>query len=184
MQRFATMSQQPDQPEVRRTGRFMLILAWLGGIFLLTLLFQDILESRLNPNAKPLVRVGEEGGSEVVLERNSQGHYVASGLINGYPVIFLLDTGATDVAIPEALADRLRLQRRRGGVSQTANGPVAVWQTVLDEVGLGSIRLNRIRASILPSMPADSPVLLGMSFLKQLEFTQKDRQLILRQTGS
>lgn len=119
-----------------------------------------------------------------MLERNSQGHYVASGLINGYPVIFLLDTGATDVAIPEALADRLRLQRRRGGVSQTANGPVAVWQTVLDEVGLGSIRLNRIRASILPSMPADSPVLLGMSFLKQLEFTQKDRQLILRQTGS
>ena len=109
---------------------------------------------------------------------------LASGLINGYPVIFLLDTGATDVAIPEALADRLRLQRRRGGVSQTANGPVAVWQTVLDEVGLGSIRLNRIRASILPSMPADSPVLLGMSFLKQLEFTQKDRQLFLRQTGS
>ena len=178
------MSQQQDQPGVQRTGRFMMIAAWLGGILLLTLLFQDALESRLNPNAKPVVRVGEEGHSEVVLERNAQGHYVASGLINGLPVTFLLDTGATDVAIPEALADRLRLQRRRGGISQTANGPVAVWQAALDEISVGSIRLNNVRASILPSMPAGSPVLLGMSFLKQLEFTQKDRQLILRQTGS
>jgi len=162
----------------------MMIAAWLGGLFLLTLLFQDVIETRLNPNAKPLVRVGEEGGSEVVLERNAQGHYVAGGLINGYPVTFLLDTGATDVAIPEALADRLRLQRRRGGVSQTANGSVAVWLTVLDEVALGNIRLNGVRASIVPSMQAGSHVLLGMSFLKQLEFTQRDRQLILRQAGS
>ena len=52
---------------------------------------------------------------------------------------------------------------------------------MLDEVSLGSIRLQRVRASIVPSMPAGSPVLLGMSFLKQLEFTQKDRQLVLRQ---
>lgn len=161
----------------------MLIAAWLGGLFLLTLLFQDVIETRHNPNAKPLVRVGEEGRSEVVLERNAQGHYVANGLINGYPVTFLLDTGATDVAIPEALADRLRLHRRRGGVSQTANGTVAVWLTVLDEVKLGNIGLKRVRASIVPSMQAGSPVLLGMSFLKQLEFTQRDRQLILRQAG-
>ena len=159
----------------------MLILAWLGGLFLLTLLFQDFLETRQNPNAKPLVRIDEEGRREVVLERNGQGHYVASGQINGYPVVFLLDTGATDVALPETLANRLRLERRRGGISQTANGPVAVWQTQLDEVVLGSIRLNRVRASIVPSMPEDGPVLLGMSFLKQLEFAQKDRQLVLRQ---
>jgi len=159
----------------------MLIAAWLGGLLLLTLLFQDVLESRINPNVKPLVRIGEGGASEVVLERNAQGHYVASGLINGFPVTFLLDTGATDVAIPEALADRLRLQRRGGGVSQTANGPVAVWQALLDEVSVGTIRINAVRASIVPSMPAGSPVLLGMSFLKQLEFTQRDSQLILRQ---
>jgi aspartyl protease family protein len=178
------MPQSPEQPEVQRTGRFMLIAAWLGGLFLLTLLFQDVLDTRENPNAKPLVRVGEEGGSEVVLERNAQGHYVANGQINGLTVTFLLDTGATDVAIPEALADRLQLQRRRGGISQTANGPVAVWLTVLDQVALGDIQLDRVRASIVPTMPVGSPVLLGMSFLKQLEFTQRDRQLILRQPGS
>ena len=159
----------------------MLILAWLGGLVLLTLVFQDFLESRHNPNAKPLVRIGEQGHKEVVLERNPQGHYVASGLINGYPVTFLLDTGATDVAIPEALADRLRLQRRRGGISQTANGPVAVWLTVLDEVSVGTIRLDDGACLDRAVHAASSPVLLGMSFLKQLDFTQRDRQLILRQ---
>ena len=159
----------------------MLILAWIGGLALLTLVFQDALESRLNPNAQPQVRTGTDGRSEVVLERNAQGHYVASGLINGVAVTFLLDTGATDVAIPEALADRLRLSRQGGGISQTANGAVAVWQTVLDDVRLGAIRLRDVRASIVPSMQPTGPVLLGMSFLKQLEFTQRDRQLIIRQ---
>lgn len=158
----------------------MLILAWVGGLALLTLLFQDVLESRLNPNAKPLVQVSADGRPEVVLERNAQGHYVATGYINGLPVTFLLDTGATDVAIPEALAERLRVERIGGAVSQTANGPVAVWQTLLDQVRLGSIELRDVRASIVPSMRARDPVLLGMSFLRQLEFTQRDGRLTLR----
>lgn len=159
----------------------MLILAWIGGLALLTLLFQDALESRFNPNQQPMVQLAEDGRREVVLERNAQGHYVAGGLINASPVTFLVDTGATDVAVPEGLAGRLGLPRLSGGISQTANGPVAVWQTVLDEVRLGSIELRDVRASIVPSMAAGSPVLLGMSFLKQLELVQRDGQLTLRQ---
>lgn len=169
----------PDKGEAQRTGRYMLIMAWVGGLALLTLLFQDVLESRLNPNTNPVVAQGADGRQQVVLDRNAQGHYVASGRINGRPVTFLLDTGATDVAVPEDLAERLRLERRSGGISQTANGPVAVWQTVLDEVALGAISLRDVRASILPSMRGTGKVLLGMSFLKQLEFTQRDGQLIL-----
>ena len=157
----------------------MLIFARVAGLALLTVLFQDLLEERFNPNAKPLVQVGHDGQVEVVLERNAQGHYVAGGQINGLPVTFLVDTGATDVAIPEALADRLRLDRVGGGISQTANGPVAVWQTVLGRVRLGDIELRDVRASIVPSMAARDPVLLGMSFLRRLEFAQRDGQLVL-----
>lgn len=175
------MSDKPTAENTQRTGRMMLILAWVGGLALLTLLFEDALQSRFNPNAKPMVQLGEGGRQEVVLERNGKGHYVAGGLINGRPVTFLLDTGATDVAIPEELADRLGLRRLGGGISQTANGPVAVWQTVLDQVRLGSIELTGVRASIVPSMAADDPVLLGMSFLKQLEWVQRDGRLTLRQ---
>lgn len=174
------MSEQPTQDDVRRTGRGMLILAWAAGLALLTVLFQDVLESHFNPNTRPLVQLAQDGRQEVVLERNARGHYVANGLINGSAVTFLLDTGATDVAIPEALADRLGLVRSGGGISQTANGPVAVWQTRLDRVRLGAIELNDVRASIVPSMAAHDPVLLGMSFLRQLEFVQRDGQLTLR----
>lgn len=174
---------ESDSDGARRTGRYMLIMAWVGGLALLTLLFQDLLRSQINPNTDPLVSEAPDGRKQVVLERNAQGHYVASGRINGVPVTFLLDTGATDVAIPEHLADRLRLERRGGGISQTANGPVAVWQTMLDKVTLGAISLSDVRASILPSMRGTDKVLLGMSFLKQLEFTQRDGQLILQAAG-
>lgn len=176
--------QPQQQPEGRdgtqRAGRAMLLLAWVGGLVLLTLAFEDQLASRFNPNSAPLAQMADDGRHEVVLERNAQGHYVASGSIDGLPVTFLLDTGATDVAIPQALADRLRLPRDVGGISQTANGPVAVWQAVLDEVRLGGIALQDVRAVILPSMAASDPVLLGMSFLRQLEFTQRDGRLTLR----
>ncbi|MCB1925145.1 MAG: TIGR02281 family clan AA aspartic protease [Gammaproteobacteria bacterium] len=172
---------QNERPDAnQRTGRHMLLFAWVGGIVLLTVLFQDVLQSRFNPNSAPQGQQAADGRHEVVLDRNASGHYVASGRINGLPVVFLLDTGATDVALPEALADRLRLVRTGGGISQTANGAVAVWQTVLDEVQLGDIRLQDVRASIVPSMAADAPVLLGMSFLRQLEFSQRDGQLTLR----
>lgn len=157
----------------------MLILAWVGGLALLTLVFQDQLEQRYNPNREPVMQVNAAGEREVVLERNAQGHYVATGLINGLPVTFLLDTGATDVALPESLADRLRLERLGGGISQTANGPVAVWQTRLEQVRLGDIELRDVRASIVPSMERNTPVLLGMSFLQQVDFSQRDGRLIL-----
>jgi len=174
------MSGQSENNDTRRTGRFMLILAWVGGLAMLTLLFQDALESRFNPNAKPLAQLAQDGRHEVVLERNARGHYVAGGSINGRPVTFLLDTGATDVAVPEDLADRLGLERSGGGITQTANGVVAVWRTTLDRVRLGSIELSAVSASIVPTMAAGDPVLLGMSFLRQVEFVQSDGQLTLR----
>ena len=169
-----------DPDNTQRTGRIMLILAWVGGLALLTVLFQDLLETRINPNTNPVILQGDDGRHRVILDRNVQGHYVATGQINGLPVTFLLDTGATDVAIPEDLAERLRLERLGGGISQTANGPVAVWQTVLDSVRLGSLSVADVRASILPSMRGTDKVLLGMSFLKQVEMENKGAMLLLR----
>ena len=169
-----------DNPSTERTGRFMMLLAWAAGLALLTLLFNDHLISRFNPNTVPESGRAADGSVEVALQRNASGHYVASGTINRLPVTFLLDTGATDVAVPESIAVRLGLERGPGGISQTANGPVAVWSTVLDEVGLGGIRLADVRASIVPSLDADAPVLLGMSFLKRVDFAQQEGRLILR----
>ncbi len=171
----------PEPSGQRSMGKGMIIGAWVLLLLLLTSLFQGLLEEKQNPNRNPVGGVGTDGVREVVLQRNSQGHYVADGSINGYPVVFLVDTGATHVAISEALANRLGLERTGGAFSRTANGVVAVWQSVLAQVSLGVIGMQRVRASVLPDMQPANHVLLGMSFLKHLELIQKDGNLTLRQ---
>jgi aspartyl protease family protein len=170
--------------ETRSLGKGMMIGAWVLLLLLLTLFFGGVLEKRNNPNRDPSGRISGQGVREVVLERNVQGHYVASGFINGYPVTFLVDTGATQVAISEKLADRLGLEKQGGTFSQTANGVVAVWQTQLERVTLGVIEQHNVRAAILPDLKPWNQVLLGMSFLKQLELVQRDGTLLLRQLPS
>ena len=69
-------------------------------------------------------------------------------------------------------------------MSRTANGTVPVWGTRLDSAQLGAVVLRDVRATIVPSMERGSPVLLGMSFLKQLEMVQREGRLTLRQGAS
>ncbi len=163
-----------------RLGKGMVVVAWILFLGMLTLLFQSFLEHQNNPNRQLQTRVGDQGSREVVLERNRAGHYVASGRINGRPVTFLLDTGATDVALPEGLAKALRLPRGAEVITRTAAGLVISRKSRLDTVTLGGIELRNVRATILSRMEGDE-VLLGMSFLEQLELVQREGTLTLRQ---
>ncbi|QGZ28662.1 retropepsin-like aspartic protease family protein [Stutzerimonas stutzeri] len=167
------------QPAGRRAGRVMLVLAWGAGLLLATQFFADWEQSRFNPNREP-VSVVQGDQIEVRLDSNSQGHFVADGLINGEPVTFLLDTGATDVAIPAEQAERLDLARGAPVALQTANGVTTGYRTVLESLTLGNIVLHDVRALIAPGFGGEQ-VLLGMSALKQLEFTQRAGTLVLRQ---
>ena len=163
----------------KKLGGGMTMAAWIILLGLLTLYFSDFLKKQENPNTEVMTR-SQSGVEEVILKQNRQGHYVATGRINGRQVDFMLDTGATMVSIPEHIARSLQLER--GSVMEvvTANGTVPVYATRLDEVTLGNISLHDVRASINPYMDDDF-ILLGMSFLKQLEFTQRNDELILRQ---
>lgn len=157
----------------------MLFGAWIAGLALLFMLFDRLFERQENPNPSPVLTQSLDGVPQVVLERNRAGHFVASGSINGVPVRFLVDTGATDVALPLPLARRLDLPMRPGGMSVTANGTVRTWLTRLDRVELGGLAAENVRASVLPSMPGED-VLLGMSYLRHLEMIQRGDRLILR----
>ncbi|MBK1643547.1 TIGR02281 family clan AA aspartic protease [Thiocapsa imhoffii] len=165
-----------DMPS--KVGRVMLFGAWLTGLALLAMFFNELIERRENPNPSP-VMVSDQGIPEVRLERNRAGHYVTTGAINGVSVRFLVDTGATDVALPLALAQRLSLPLRPGGMSKTANGMVRTWRTQLDSVDVGGLVGRNVRATVLPNMPGNE-VLLGMSYLKHLEMVQRGRVLTLR----
>lgn len=171
------MTQTP--PPDRRLGTVMMVLAWVAGLALAAQWFSGWEERRRNPNQAP---ISMQSGQtvEVRLERNRQGHYLANGQINGQSVTFLLDTGATFVAVPASLAERLRLQRGRPIMVNTANGLTESWSTRIDTLQLGDIRLHDVSAGIVPGIMGED-VLLGMSALKQLDFTQRGGELILRQ---
>lgn len=164
----------------RQTGasNTMTIIFWLLLMASLTLFFNGFIDKRDNPN-RHLASMAVDGNQEVVLDRNRAGHYVAPGKINGHDVMFLLDTGATNISIPAGIASEAGLQQGRPAMVGTANGVITVYQTQLDTVQLGSITLQDISANINPHMP-DEIVLLGMSFMKHLEMTQREGALTLR----
>ncbi len=156
----------------------MVALAWILAIGLLWLLFDGYLERLNHPNRQLEVRAGAER-TELVLRRNPLGHYVAPGTVNGRPVTFLLDTGATLVSVPEHLGAALGLEPGARHQVRTANGTVTARATRIEELGLGPFRLRGVRGHLNPGMD-DDQILLGMSALKHLEFLQRNGTLILR----
>ena len=158
----------------------MLIVSCVLILVALTAFFNGVLDRQSNPNRRPASSVDIAGVREVVLERNRQGHYVSSGAINGVAVQFLLDTGATDVAIPFEVARQTNLSLGYEGRARTANGSTVVYDAHIDELQLGSITLQDIDASIVPNMGGET-ILLGMSALQQIEFSQRGTSLTLRQ---
>lgn len=157
----------------------MLYLAWAILLGLMTYGFQHWLARERNPNRVP-TSARDATSVSVTLKQNRQGHYYVNGSINDRPVEFVVDTGATDVAVPAPLARELQLERGAPVQLQTANGVVNGFATRLARVRIGAIEQTQVRAHINPSMNGDE-VLLGMSFLRRLEFTQRGDTLVLRQ---
>jgi aspartyl protease family protein len=168
----------PDIPPF--FGRLMVHLFWIGSLVVLTYFFDDMLTEQENPNQQVTSSRTQEGRKEVVLKRNRAGHYVMNGAINQYPVTFLLDTGATDVAIPLELAISLGVKKGLKIDVSTANGVAVGYLSRAESVSLGNIVMNNVKVTIVPGMDGER-VLLGMSFLRHLEMIQKGGYLTLRQ---
>ena len=122
-----------------------------------------------------------DGRASVVLERRRSGHYLATGAINGQPVRFLVDTGATDVAVSDTLARSIGLEFGPRTTIMTAAGPVRGWLTRLDSVQLGALSLSDVRATIAPGL--GNQALLGMSFLKHFSIVQEGETLVIASPG-
>jgi len=174
------MSEQPGptaEVDVRsRLARWMIVIAWLVFLALLTMLFSTWLERQSNPNRELRVTADSSREPSLMLQRNRAGHYLAPGEIDGVQVTFLIDTGATRVAMPEALAQRIGLSGQLLAQSQTASGVVDSWLTTIDTLRLGPLEMHDVPAVIIPDMPGNE-VLLGMSFLKHLKLEQQGDRL-------
>jgi aspartyl protease family protein len=174
------MDNNPEAKEQKRIGTFMVVVMWILLLVFLISFFEDVIDRQTNPNQSLNTQYTEAGVREVELQRNRYGHYVTDGSINGLPVVFMLDTGATGVAVPQHIANKLQLKRGMAIQLQTANGVATGYDSVLDRVAVDGIELENVRAIINPNDDTDV-ILLGMSFLKKIEFTQRGDVLILRQ---
>ena len=157
----------------------MIWLAAIGVLAGLTWMFLQVESDAGKPQIQTTTGANE---TVVRLQRGRSGHYTAPGTINGRAVNFLLDTGATDVAVSADLARKLGLRFGPQISLQTANGVVRGNLTRLGEVGLGGITLSNIRATIGPDLGSD--VLLGMSFLGKLDWQQSGDELLLKHTNT
>ena len=147
-------------------------MAAIGALAILTLLFQGLMPGG------GIVETGvQDGRAMVILQQGANGHYVSAGKINGLAVTMLVDTGATDVVIPNRLARELDLEFGLSTVVMTAAGPLKAWMTRLDSVSIGAVSRRNVRATIT-SGPLDE-VLLGMSFLKYFSLSQQGDRLII-----
>jgi len=111
------------------------------------------------------------------------GMYSTAGFINGHPVNFLVDTGATWIAMnvhqARSLGINFRYSGKRGMVS-TANGVAPVYRVMLDKVRVGEIELTNVEAGVLEgSSPRE--VLLGNSFLNRVEMQRQGQVMLLKQ---
>lgn len=166
----------PRRHGTRGPGLAMMLLFWvvfmaLGGWWMSVWLTQ-----KMHPNAQ-LEAVAE--GQPLQLKRGPGGHFVAPGSINGIPVTFLVDTGATRVALPGSLARQLSLPDHGSAWFHTANGRARGTLTTLESVTLGGLSASRVDGSISPGMEGET-VLLGMSFLGRFDLAIRGDILELR----
>lgn len=118
--------------------------------------------------------------STVTLSADTGGQFWAMGQINGKSARFLIDTGATSIALPASAARAMGIDYTRGqrGFASTAGGVVPAYRVSLDAVTIGAITLYRVEASVFES--GLDVALLGMSFLNRLEMKRDGAQMTLR----
>lgn len=138
-------------------------------------------KERLVLGAHAVSSGGAGGGSSVTLTADSRGQFFTQGSVNGAPVRFVVDTGATYVALGASDAVRAGIDyRNKGqpGQAMTANGVIRSWRVPGNSVRLGDITLHEVDVAVQENnMPV---VLLGMSFLNRVEMRRAGDTMTLK----
>ena len=134
----------------------------------------------LRMGASP-VSIGQvmASGRKVVLRADSRGHFQENGFINNKPMRYMVDTGATGIAIGQPDAERIGLDYEKGDkvTVRTANGNAKAWRIRLNTVQVGDITIYGVDALVTPQpMPY---VLLGNTFLSKVHMTRQGNEMVL-----
>ncbi len=124
----------------------------------------------------------EWGGQEIILDRRDDGHFYTEAMVEGTPVQFLIDTGASTIALTGSDAEAIGIDwnvDEVAPVARGAGGTVHGVRVTLNEVRIGDFEARNIDAAIIPEgLPVS---LLGQSFLKQVpDLAIQDDRMVLR----
>jgi len=128
------------------------------------------------------LRIGESTVTQTVLAADARGHFVTTAHINGVAVPAIIDTGATLVSLSAAHAQRMGIDYLRGvpGTTQTANGTMNVYLVNLSHVQVGEIAFSNVPGAVAVGAGAQqTPVLIGMSFLRHVEMRRAGNTMTL-----
>ena len=123
-------------------------------------------------------RPGGSNGSKIILPVGQGGHFFAQGLINNRPIQFMVDTGATTVALGISDAERMGIDYKKGQMVRmsTANGVAQGWKVKVNVLKIGDIEVYDVDTVVGPNMPY---ALLGNSFLSRFNMNKTFDQMVL-----
>lgn len=166
-----TLSEGESGPQgivVLEINRKLALFEWEGQQFTLT------------PSSRISTQFEAKKVDAITIRRDANLHYLISGQVNGRSTPFVVDTGATLIALSGEQANRLGLQwkAKPSGQVETAGGITKAYSLMLDKVSIGGMDIHHVEAVVIPKQT--TPALLGMSFLRHFEMSESDNVLTLK----
>jgi len=166
---------EPSVQSVARRGMLGFLLFWL--------LVMGVLYWAMQMYLKPAgVKVQADG--TVAIARDRDGHFRVEGAVNGQPVMFLVDTGASMVGVTEPLAERAGLDGGEPVRFRTANGERDGRMVVAEQVRVASLVVSGLRVGTGYTGSTDRDALLGQNFLRQFDVEIRGDRMLIHPRGS
>lgn len=180
---MARMPTQKPPPELGKPPRstparlrpWMIWLTWMLVIGAMYLLMDWLLAPA------PVVQItNADGGAALQLPRHRDGHFYVQGAINGAPVQFMIDTGASLVSVSDTLAEAAQLHGGRQTTFSTANGTRQGRVVRAASLRLGNFTLENVEIGTGLNMGRGEPALLGQNVLRHFHVTMEGNTMVLR----
>ncbi len=159
------------ESQSRQLGATFLVIGWITVIAIFALLLNSTLFGTKAPSISE-----SDAGKQISIPKDYDSHFRVKGEINGIPVTFLIDTGATSIAISPELAKQANLSNKTRITMETANGEVSGYLTRIENLNIAGIEIKNVSAVIIPELDT---ALLGMNVLSKFSIQQTKDTLTL-----